>query len=158
MKTIQYLLNKPYFLFVWLLCESINNIQMTAEVDQSSRMISQLTQVRSKLLFKNVSLFWSVIFLEIEHYCIFIKKNNLLCRVRVRPRVVFLKKMTQRSGSTTQEYDERTHWTIVLLAHELFLLPLPPKSAVNFFCYSNVQPALRLSCKCCIFPLMVVFT
>ena len=48
---------------------------MTAEVDQSSRMISQLTQVlRSKLLiFKNVSLFWSVIFLEIEHYCIFIE-------------------------------------------------------------------------------------
>ena len=46
---------------------------MTAEVDQSSRMISQLTQVRSKLYFKNVSLFWSVIFLEIEHYCIFIE-------------------------------------------------------------------------------------
>lgn len=46
---------------------------MTAEVDQSSRMISQLTQVRSKLFFKNVSLFWSVIFLEIEHYCIFIE-------------------------------------------------------------------------------------
>ena len=46
---------------------------MTAEVDQSSRMISQLTQVRSKLFFKNVSLFWSVIFLEIEHYCIFIQ-------------------------------------------------------------------------------------
>ena len=43
--------------FVWLLCESINNIQMTAEVDQSSRMISQLTQVRSKLLFINVLLF-----------------------------------------------------------------------------------------------------
>ena len=86
------------------------------------------------------------------------RNNNLLYRVRVRPRVVFLKKMTQRSGSTTQEYDERTHWTIVLLAHELFLLPLPPKSAVNFFCYSNVQPALRLSCKCCISSLMVVFT
>ena len=46
---------------------------MTAEVDQSSRMISQLTQVRSKLFFKNVSLFRSVIFLEIEHYCIFIE-------------------------------------------------------------------------------------
>ena len=41
---------------------------MTAEVDQSSRMISQLTQVRSKLFFKNVSLFLSVIFLEIEHF------------------------------------------------------------------------------------------
>ena len=45
-----------------------------------------------------------------------------------------------------------------LHAHELFLLPLPPKSAVNFFCYSNVQPALRLSCKCCKSSLMVVFT
>ena len=54
-------------------CLAINNIQMTAEVDQSSRMISQLTQVRSKLFFKNVSLFRSVIFLEIEHYCIFIE-------------------------------------------------------------------------------------
>ena len=84
-----------------------------AEVDQSSRMISQLTQVEQKSLFFNLiaNLHSSCAQVSISHLIL-----NLHSRGRVLPRVASLKRTTQkRSGLTTE--DNYNHSMIIVLLH-----------------------------------------